>query len=162
MSGQERKREIRIKNFFYFLIFFSIFLLDQSIKRIVSFFFLPGEGFPIIKKIFHITLVFNKGIAFGLFPNIPLPFLILGIIIFIWFIFSSSESLVKEKLSLSLIGAGTLSNLLDRLRFGYVIDYLDFRIWPVFNLGDTAITIGMGLFLWGFFRNKNIKNQISK
>lgn len=151
MSRGEREKKIIFFNSFYFLIFLSIFLLDQLIKRVVFSLFLPGESFPIIGKIFSITLVLNRGIAFGLLPNLPLFILILGIILFMWFLFVSRNGRIK-KLTISLVGAGALSNLCDRLRFGYVIDYLDFHIWPVFNLADSSITIGIFLFFWKILR----------
>ena len=51
------------------------------------------------------------------------------------------------QISYGLILGGAFSNLFDRIWYGYVIDYLDLRVWPVFNLSDTAITVGVGLFL---------------
>lgn len=140
---------------FYSLISLAVFFIDQLIKQKVSLLFSPGEGFPVIRNIFHITLVFNKGIAFGLFQNIPLFFLISAVIVFLFSLFRYNRPFTGEKkLAVSLISAGILSNLLDRMRLGYVVDYLDFRIWPVFNIGDASLTIGMGLLVWGVLRQK--------
>lgn len=153
-SNREREKKIISYELFYTVIFSGIFLLDQFIKRLVCLYFLPGKGFPIIKNFFHITLVFNRGIAFGLFSNIPIFFLILATIFFIGILlFPDRNFFHKNKLAIYFIGTGALSNLLDRIRFGYVIDYLDFRIWPVFNLADASITLGVILFSWKIIKS---------
>jgi signal peptidase II len=61
------------------------------------------------------------------------------------------------QVSYGLILGGAFSNLFDRIWYGYVIDYLDIHIWPVFNLSDTAITVGVGLFLLNSFRMRRDK-----
>ncbi|MCM8784340.1 MAG: signal peptidase II [Candidatus Omnitrophica bacterium] len=154
MSEQKGERKVTPQLVFYFLLFLGVFFVDQLLKKSVSSFFLPGEGFPVIKNIFHITLVFNKGIAFGMFQNIPLFFLIILILISIFSFLKYRPYTRGKKLAISLISAGTLSNLLDRIRFGYVVDYLDFRIWPVFNLADASITLGIVLFIWKIFNKE--------
>ncbi len=53
-----------------------------------------------------------------------------------------------------LILAGALGNWIDRIRFGSVVDFLDFRIWPVFNVADSAISVGVALYLWHFFKKE--------
>jgi signal peptidase II len=63
------------------------------------------------------------------------------------------------KIAFSLILGGAAGNLVDRIRFGYVIDFLDFRVWPVFNLADTAITIGAGLLIVYLFKMRNFKSR---
>lgn len=166
-TREKRKEKIRdLNRFLYFLIGVGVFFLDRYVKAVVSRHYLPGEGFAVIKNVFHITLVHNTGIAFGLLRDkISLSFLffILGVIIFSSVFLRKNRYSHKGRTAIFLLIAGAVSNLFDRLRFGYVIDYLDFRIWPVFNLADTAITIGVGLFLWELFNKKsNIKNQISK
>ncbi|MFN7169872.1 MAG: signal peptidase II [Candidatus Omnitrophota bacterium] len=159
MSKQTGEIKTDSQRVFYLLLSLAIFLVDQLIKYLLSLFFLPGEGFPIINKIFHITLVFNKGIAFGLFPNLPLSILVIGIAVFMFFLFIQNGFNKLRKLAFSLIGAGALSNFFDRIKWGYVIDYLDFRIWPVFNLADSSITIGIALLFWGLIK-KNSKIKI--
>ncbi|RLD16696.1 MAG: signal peptidase II, partial [Caldiserica bacterium] len=82
-------------------------------------------------------------------------FLILNILISILFFYL----LIKEKqkylkLSLILILAGAIGNIIDRIIYGYVIDFIDFRIWPVFNLSDTYITIGGAIILLSFLWKK--------
>ena len=71
------------------------------------------------------------------------------IVLLLWGVRLAGESLLG-RWALILILGGALGNWIDRLRFGGVVDFLDFRIWPVFNLADTAISIGVGLFIIQF------------
>ena len=123
---------------------FLIVIADRLSKFIILKHFTPGESFPLIKSVLHLTLVFNKGGAFGLFANaVPVFiltsfFVIIAISIFLLF------KKVKYNIAaaLSCIMAGAVSNLIDRVHFGYVVDFIDFRVWPVFNIADSAITLG--------------------
>lgn len=54
--------------------------------------------------------------------------------------------------ALGMVAGGTLGNLVDRLRFGYVVDFIDLRWWPVFNLADSAICVGVGFLMWRILR----------
>jgi len=127
---------------------FSIVLLDRITKLFFISIFSVGESIPVIHNILHFTLVHNTGIAFGLFKNQGILFVIvsmLAILFFAWFLYSRRQEEDFSKLSIfafSLIIGGALGNLIDRLQFGFVIDFIDFRIWPVFNIADSAITIG--------------------
>ena len=108
---------------------------------------------PIISGIFHLTLVVNSGVAFGLFRGYGLVvtlatvFLLGGIF---WTTLRGQTSANRKLLFLAfgLMLGGAAGNLLDRLRYGGVVDFLDFRIWPVFNLADSCITIGAALMAW--------------
>ncbi|MEW6009430.1 MAG: signal peptidase II [Candidatus Omnitrophota bacterium] len=145
----------------FFLFSLLIFLLDILSKRLVlnSLFF--GESIPVIRGIFHISLVANTGTAFGLFKGLATFFTLFSIIavIAIIYILSVSKNLNRlYNFALSLILAGALGNLLDRIIYGFVVDFLDFRIWPVFNVADSAITIGVGLLI---YKTIFIKEKIS-
>ncbi len=136
------------------LITFLILILDQVSKFLALSFLTPGVSSPVIKGIFHLTLVYNRGAAFGLFRGGALFFTLASIICiiaisFLWKndrLFSKILGLNPKdrmvRFSLALILGGACGNLIDRVRFFSVIDFLDFRIWPVFNLADSAITIG--------------------
>ena len=132
------------------LIFFADFFVKSQLRSQF-----PFRSTPVIKNIFHITLVFNRGAAFGIFQKSSTFLIYAGIaFILIFFILIKKE---KEKSRLFLISSGLIiggafSNLWDRLYLGYVVDYLDFRIWPVFNISDACITIGAGLLLWESYR----------
>ncbi len=132
-------------------------LLLIIFDRLTKLFFLhaiaPGQSIPVIKNVFHFTLVFNTGIAFGLFKDKGWLFIavsaIVSIFIVIYIYLGRNDPKIRliDILALSLILGGALGNLIDRLLFGHVIDFIDFRIWPVFNIADSAITVGAFILL---------------
>lgn len=96
----------------------------------------------------------NPGAAFGLLPNHQLIFLVMTFVVVIFIIFyhrrlRSHERVVKFALGLELGGA--MGNLVDRLFFGQVTDFLDFRVWPVFNIADIAIVVGLLVLGWAVY-----------
>ncbi|MFA5276125.1 MAG: signal peptidase II [Candidatus Omnitrophota bacterium] len=135
-----------------------VVLLDQLSKTLAINFLQLNTPVTLIKNFFYLTLVHNRGAAFGMLRNQLLLFIAISIlaIFFIFFHLKEKKNSFLNKVSLSLILSGALGNLIDRLRFGYVIDFLDFRIWPVFNLADSALTIGALLLSWELLFNKNV------
>jgi signal peptidase II len=123
----------------------ALFLIDQISKFLIQKFISLEQSIPIIQGIFHITIVHNKGAAFGLFKEQTIALIIISIaavVLFPLFYKSSVKHSRLAAISLGMIAGGACGNLVDRLRFGYVVDFLDFRVWPVFNIADAAITIG--------------------
>ena len=127
---------------------------DRFLKIYFSKVLALGESCPVIRNVVHMTLVHNTGIAFGLFKNQGIIFIIIPITAIILLAFniyyyrSNKENLSRMYIvAFSLILGGAIGNLIDRITFGYVIDFIDFRIWPVFNVADSAITIGAGIIL---------------
>lgn len=127
----------------------TVIVFDRITKNFFSQFLSLGESFPIIRHVLHMTLVHNTGIAFGLFKNQGVVFIIIPIIAVILLIHNiyyyrrSGEELSRlYVVAFSLILGGAIGNLIDRIWLGYVIDFIDFRVWPVFNIADSAITIG--------------------
>jgi len=141
-----------------FIFVFIILALDQLTKFYFAKNLFLNQSVPVIKGFFHLTLVHNRGAAFGILKN-QIPLFIVTSLFAIILIFvhlkkyKTSYSLYS--LSLSLILAGAVGNFIDRVSFGYVIDFLDFRIWPVFNVADSAITIGAILLGWSMLKSKN-------
>ncbi|MBF0531469.1 MAG: signal peptidase II [Candidatus Omnitrophica bacterium] len=135
-----------------FLAVFSIaavVLSDRFTKNFFSSLLRYGESIPVIKDIFHFTLIHNTGIAFGFFKNhgsvfIIVPVIALALLIFnIYYYRKNNEALSRAYIfAFSLIVGGAIGNLIDRMSYGYVIDFIDLRVWPVFNIADSAITIG--------------------
>ncbi len=122
-----------------------ILIADRLTKILVFNAISPNQTIGIVPGIFHLTLVLNKGIAFGLFRGMRLLFIItsLAIIVLIFIYMQKSRSRdLLNRVSIGLIIGGALGNLFDRLKFGYVIDFLDFQVWPVFNIADSSITVG--------------------
>ena len=133
-----------------YLIIFStalfIALLDQLTKILIRKIFHLNESLPVIKNIFHITYVTNTGSAFGLFKGFNLFFVLFSIIVIIAIFYYFRKIKEKEKplqFAVGLLLGGTIGNLIDRLSLGFVVDFLDFRIWPVFNIADSAVTVSV-------------------
>jgi len=134
-------------------------LLDQISKVIVRMHMEQFDSFDVLGGFFRITYVLNPGIAFGIKVKNPVVFTILSILacigIIIYLIRNWQED-IKIKISLALILGGAVGNLIDRILFGEVVDFLDFGInhirWPVFNIADSSVVIGMiMLFICAFF-----------
>ncbi|MDI6605862.1 MAG: signal peptidase II [Candidatus Omnitrophota bacterium] len=145
-----------------FIIVLIILSLDQFTKFIFNRNLTAGISLPVMKNIFYLTLVHNRGAAFGILKNQTYLFIFTSIFAIILIYFGLKEQRRKRLsvyvLSLALILAGAIGNLIDRLSFGYVIDFLDLRIWPVFNIADAAITIGAVLLGWSVLREKRLKS----
>lgn len=141
----------------FIIITVIVLFLDQFTKALALKKLAYGETLPVIKNIFHLTLVANSGSAFGLFRDSTVIFIAVTIIavIFIlrYLIISRRENFIV-RFCLYLILGGALGNLIDRLRFGCVVDFLDFRIWPVFNLADSCITVGAIIIGWRILTQK--------
>ena len=129
----------------------AVLFLDQLTKLIVVSKMQLSLSIPLIKNIFHLTYIQNTGASFGILSgnnSLLIWFAIIAIGIIIYFY----DAIPKSKYAfvfVALILGGALSNLVDRLRLGYVIDFIDLRIWPSFNIADAAITVGaIGLIVY--------------
>ena len=131
----------------------GIVLVDRFSKIFFSGLLELNESLALIKNIFHFTLVHNTGIAFGLFKDrgmvfVLIPLVLTGLLIYNIYYYRHSEHLSRTYIAaFALILGGAIGNLIDRIAFGYVIDFIDFRVWPVFNVADSAITIGAAVIL---------------
>jgi len=143
------------------IIALSVFAIEFVIKNYLRLHH-PGASIPIIKNILHISVIFNTGAAFGMLQKKTNFLIYIGLVfIFIFLLLAISEK-HKRKLffvACGLIVGGALSNLYDRILLGYVVDYIDIRIWPVFNIADSCISCGVGLLLWGSFRQKRAQKK---
>lgn len=132
----------------------SVVLIDQFSKFLALQYLSPQNSVPLIPHVLDLTLIRNPGVAFGLFSGYaPILFTIITVsLVFLFLIANRSHGTaahgtsLADRWALSLILGGAIGNWIDRLRFEAVIDFLDFRIWPVFNFADTAITVGVGLY----------------
>ncbi len=145
-----------------FIIVFFVLSLDQISKFIITKNLSLYQSIPIIKGFFHFTLIYNRGAAFGILKNQIFFFIIISIVAIVLIssiLFNNQrhKRLSSYTISLGLILAGAAGNFLDRVFFGYVIDFLDFRIWPVFNIADSAITVGAVLLVWCILFSKQRK-----
>lgn len=122
---------------------------DQLTKRVVTSHLRLDEGAHVIGP-FWIHHVQNSGIAFGLFASATAAVIALTGIAVAWMLLFFARSGSRHPVlpvALGLVIGGSLSNLLDRVRLGYVTDFLDFRYWPAFNLADSFIVIGVVILL---------------
>ena len=139
------------------LIALLVIIADQITKLAAERALSLGRSVPVVKNIFHFTLVFNKGAAFGMLKAQAPFFIALGVICVIFMLFylpRLRKDTLPVRVAFALLLGGIIGNLIDRLRFGYVIDFLDFRIWPVFNIADSAITIGALFLILQLLRRK--------
>ena len=134
-------------------IFLSICIvvLDQVVKFLVTHEMFPGMSIPVIQDIFHITFVLNPGAAFGILAHQRSFFIVMGIVIVI--LGGLFSPYIRRQCRIfrcgtALLLGGALGNLIDRVRFGHVIDFFDFRIWPVFNIADIAIVVGVAAIIY--------------
>lgn len=141
-----------------------VLLLDQASKLWVLSAFRFGEVRP-VTDFFNLVLVFNSGAAFSFLAGAggwqKWFFVVLALAISVWLAVMIRRHAAERllPLALALVLGGALGNVIDRLRLGAVVDFLDFHLagwhWPAFNLADSAITIGVILLLWQQFTHKD-------
>jgi signal peptidase II len=123
----------------------AVLVLDQVTKCIFSQTFAIGESVTLIPHVLKFTLVYNWGAGFGILQGQRIFFLVfslivLGYIVYNWKKISSNK---MAAIPLGLLLGGILGNFIDRLIFGYVVDFIDIGVWPIFNVADSAITVGV-------------------
>jgi len=145
-----------------------ILLLDQVSKWMVVTHIEAHQTLSVIPGFFSLVLVKNRGMAFGIFSQTRSGFYYyfllsttigaIGVILFSFFWIKSSKKWLT--VGLSLILGGAVGNLVDRLRLGYVIDFLDFFLkgyhWPAFNVADSAVTVGTFWLLLNIIQGRKI------
>lgn len=140
-----------------FVLPLAVVILDQFSKYIVVENMALGESIPIIEEVFHLTYILNPGAAFGMFAHNRLFFIAIAVVVIGIIIWARREILASPwevKAGCGLFLGGAIGNLIDRARQGLVIDFFDFRIWPVFNIADIAICIGVGLIIWNLLKTE--------
>lgn len=140
-----------------FVLPLAVVILDQFSKYIVVENMAVGESIPIIEEVFHLTYILNPGAAFGMFAHNRLFFIAIAVVVIGIIIWARREILASPwevKAGCGLFLGGAIGNLIDRARQGLVIDFFDFRIWPVFNIADIAICIGVGLIIWNLLKTE--------
>ncbi len=137
-----------------------IIVFDQITKWLVVENVDYGASIPIIKGFFNITRVHNPGAAFGLFAHkqsLFIIFTLVTIVVISTLALKYAKRDLKLQLFLALILGGAIGNLIDRIRFQYVIDFLDVYLskyhWPAFNVADSAICVGIGLLTYMLLKN---------
>lgn len=144
----------------------GVLLLDQVSKAVVSSSLKMHEVRPIIQGLFNLTLIHNTGAAFGLLAGQvsaarTIFFLLvsfLAVAVVLWLAMRLDPEQKVETVALSLILGGALGNVVDRIRLGKVVDFIDLHYgryhWPAFNVADAAISIGVAVLIWRLFFEK--------
>ncbi len=154
------------KYMIFLLIMAAILLIDQVTKGLVTQRFSLHENLEVIPGFFNLTHIRNTGGAFGLLAGeasrlrtglfLAISCVALGIIFYLYARIPPGKPWLNA--GLAMIFGGALGNLIDRLRFGEVVDFLDFHIgtlhWPAFNVADSAISAGVGIFCFCFLFKK--------
>ena len=143
-----------------------VILADQITKYIIKINVALYDNIIVIEKFFNITHILNPGGAFGFFasqsPEIrKFIFLFVSSVValfVLWFYKRCAEDFIFLSYGLALVFGGAVGNLIDRFRYGKVVDFLDFYMgsahWPAFNIADSAISIGMGILIYHIIFNK--------
>lgn len=143
------------------LIVAAVMLVDQLSKQIIMRTMEVGQSITVISNFLYITYVRNPGAAFGMLPYQTAFFVVITVLVgafIIYYYRLLAEDHKWLRLGLSLQLGGALGNLIDRLNEGYVVDFINFTIWPpVFNIADSAIVIGIGIFLIAFWQDPELK-----
>jgi signal peptidase II len=147
------------------LIAAAVVILDRITKRIVVQQLPNGQAHTVIPGIFRITDVHNTGAAFSMFAesaspttvrNILIAFSVIAAIVLLGMLWRTGRAITLSSAALALILGGAVGNLYDRIRYSYVVDFLEVHIgsyhWPDFNIADSCIVIGACLLLIEIFR----------
>lgn len=139
----------------------AVIALDQATKAVVRDRLPPGGVWPDgdggLSRLFTFTHVQNTGIAFGMLQgNNGVMLLVAGLVVVGLALYRRSLGRVPLLLdvALGLVIAGALGNAIDRVVVGHVTDFLDFKVWPVFNVADTSISTGVTLLVWHMWRSE--------
>lgn len=139
-----------------------VVLLDRITKLFITHTMTVGMSFPVIPGVVSYTYVLNPGAAFGLLEYQRVFFVVITLAAAVA-IFLLRDHIWREgpraRLGTGLFLGGALGNLIDRIATGYVIDFVDFHFWPVFNVADIFICAGVGLIVWSMLENETGKGQ---
>ena len=139
-----------------------VVLVDQATKHFVVQHFAVGESVPVLENIFHWTFILNRGAAFGMLEGSRWLFVVIALAVIGGVLYLRKE--IEQSGVLACVGAalftgGAVGNLIDRTLQGVVIDFFDFRIWPIFNVADIAICTGVGLIIWSILKTELLESK---
>lgn len=142
--------------------------LDQITKMVVSIYLKLNQEIVLIPKFFSLTLCHNEGAAWGVLSNanwIIIAATILAVFVIYHFIYCFKTN-NRNNIAFGLLYGGLAGNLIDRIIFGYVRDFLDFYIWkydyPVFNIADICIVFGVILLIYAVIKGEDLNENSSK
>jgi signal peptidase II len=138
---------------------------DQITKLIIERNLTPYEEWapiPAIQRLFAITYITNTGSAFGLFPQGSQFFMVVAVVVAIAILFYSRQLEGQQwllRLGLGLQLGGALGNLIDRLTRGHVVDFVHFKFWPVWNVADASIVVGVAVMAYFLLQESKAEGQ---
>jgi len=162
---KEKNRAIIFTYIFLFLVSGSIIALDQWTKMLVRINLSIGESWSPwawLAPYARVVHWYNTGVAFGLFQNTNLLFAILAVIIAIAILVLLPRVAVNDwtlKIAMSMQFAGAIGNLIDRIRIGHVTDFISLGTFPVFNVADSSITVGVFVLILGIWLQERRENK---
>jgi signal peptidase II len=145
---------------FPFIVAGLVVVADQVTKALVAAKLRPEESVPVLGDLLSVSLVENTGASFGLFKSQTLILVLVSVIAIIFIVFYLAKKKSSLYLPFALILGGACGNLIDRLRFGYVVDFIDFHWWPVFNVADSCITVGSVILFFVILRGKDASRPV--
>lgn len=142
----------------FYLIAIIWLLFDQVSKYYVMNHFVLGESLPVIQNVFHFTYIINRGAAFGMLTNQRWFFLAVALVLII--IYGMYRKQINNgplvlRIGSALLISGAIGNGIDRYILHGVVDFLDFRIWPIFNIADIGICIGVVCIIYYLLTSKH-------
>jgi signal peptidase II len=151
----------------------AIVAADQVSKAVITDSLGLGQSMPLIPGLLHLTLVRNTGMAFGLLAGADIPFKAVLVTLLsvaamgavTYYALKSPQNERITRIGLTFILGGALGNIIDRVRLGYVVDFVDVFYgdthWPAFNVADTCICIGVGLLLLDSIRKRDNESELA-
>ena len=158
----------------WIILIIAFVYLDQITKYLAVIFLKTIDTFPIIQDVIHFTYVENRGAAFGMLKNHRWVFMIVsvvGIVALTWYLVKHRHEGNLQSLALSMIVAGGIGNMIDRVVLGYVVDFIDFTLidFAVFNVADMFVCVGCGLevlfllkMLWDVYQETKAEQSAAK
>ncbi|MDO4935670.1 MAG: signal peptidase II [Phascolarctobacterium sp.] len=141
----------------FLALLMSVLAADRVSKLIVTESMQLGESIKFLGDYFHWTFILNEGAAFGMFQGARWIFITLALIIVAMGYYFRKDIVKQDWLTqcgVACFIAGTIGNLIDRALFGAVIDFIDLRVWPIFNVADMGVCLGVALLLWSILWQK--------
>lgn len=133
------------------LLALAVIVIDQLSKDYIETHMTIGMSVPLIQDMFHLTYILNPGAAFGLFEHQTAFFIIIAISMVLGAVYFYPKIPQQYRLlrfGTGLMVGGAIGNVIDRIRTGYVVDFFDLRVWPIFNIADMAIVCGVGCIIF--------------
>ena len=119
---------------------------------------------PIIPDVFHLTYILNAGAAFGVLENQRILFILIAVVLLLVLARYYKQIPAEPpilRIGVGLMAGGAVGNLIDRIKSGQVVDFFDFRIWPIFNIADMAIVVGVTIIIYNLMTTPTQRDEMA-